>query len=99
MDQQSALALIDPAVWCFARRLRDDLGAERVLLFGSYARGTATSESDYDFIIVSSHFGSVDFFERTYGLHELFYDAGGYAPLDFICLTPEEFDAAKGRAT
>jgi len=75
------------------------LSAERVLLFGSRARGTADARSDYDFIIVSSHFGLVDFFERTYGLHELFYDSGGYAPLDFVCLTPEEFDAAKGRAT
>ena len=37
----------------FAERLRRDLGAERVLLFGSYARGTPHEDGDYDLIIVS----------------------------------------------
>ena len=32
-------------------------------------------------------------------LHDLFYEVGGNAPLDLICLTPEEFESAKGRVT
>jgi predicted nucleotidyltransferase len=35
-----------------ARRLRDDLDLELVLLFGSRARGTATRKSDMDLLVV-----------------------------------------------
>ncbi len=83
----------------FARRLRDELGAARVLLFGSFARGTAYHDSDYDLIIVSDHFSSIPPLERQDGLRQIFYDSGGYAPMDMICLTPEEFEAAKHRAS
>ena len=33
------------------------------------------------------------------GLRDLFYEVGGNAPLDLICLTPEEFERAKTSAT
>jgi predicted nucleotidyltransferase len=99
MDRQSVIDSLDPVVWRFARRLREEIDAERVLLFGSYARGTAYRDSDYDFIIVSPRYRTIHPMERTFGLHEIFYRVGGYAPLDFICLTPEEFEAAKGRIT
>jgi predicted nucleotidyltransferase len=36
----------------FAGRLRTDLRAERVILFGSRARGTERPERDHDFIVV-----------------------------------------------
>jgi uncharacterized protein len=34
------------------RRLRSTLPAERIYLFGSRARGEATDESDFDFLVV-----------------------------------------------
>lgn len=34
------------------RRLRGSLPAERIYLFGSRARGEATEESDFDFLVV-----------------------------------------------
>lgn len=97
MDRHRTLRTIDPAIARFAERLRDELGAERVLLFGSYARGTAYRDSDYDLIIVADHFKSVHRLERTRGLHNLFYEVGGHAPLDLICVTPEEFEQARQR--
>ena len=36
---------------------------------------------------------------RSSGPRWLFYAEGGHAPMDVICVTPEEFEAAKGRAT
>lgn len=76
-----------------------DFGVEHVYLFGSQATGRAAPDSDYDFLIVGSHFGKMPRLRRHVGLHERFYDVGGDAPLDLICLTPEEFEAAKGRAS
>ena len=35
-----------------ARRLVDELGAERVILFGSYAWGAPTEDSDVDLLVV-----------------------------------------------
>jgi predicted nucleotidyltransferase len=97
LDSERVLTSIDPALARFAERLRDELGAERVLLFGSHARGTAYWDSDYDLIIVAEHFGSLPRLERSIGLHEIFYEAGGNAPLDLICLTPDEFERARQR--
>ena len=34
------------------RRLRESFPAERIYLFGSRARGDATADSDYDFLVV-----------------------------------------------
>ena len=95
MGRQRTVASFDSALRRFAERLRGDLGAERVLLFGSHACGTAGPDSDYDIIIVADHFGSIPRLKRAIGLRDLFYGVGGNAPLDLICLTPAEFDRAR----
>jgi len=88
----------DLAVRAFARRLQAD-GTEHVLLFGSHATGPAAEDSDYDLLIVSPKFEGVPNLRRHVGMHDLFYEVGGNAPLDLICLTPDEFEIAKGRIT
>lgn len=42
----------------FAKRLRERLGdrIERVILFGSRARGEAEEDSDFDFLVLVDHF-------------------------------------------
>jgi uncharacterized protein len=37
----------------FGRRIGQEFGAEKVILFGSYAQGTATRDSDVDLLIVA----------------------------------------------
>lgn len=83
----------------FADRLHERIGAEQVLLFGSHARGHAKPDSDYDIIIVARHFEGIRRRERDRDLRDLFYEVGGHAPLDLICLTPEEFDEARHHIT
>ena len=83
----------------FAECLRNRLGAERVLLFGSRARGTAERDSDYDFIVVARYFDDIHILDRGRGLRDIFYEVGGYAPMDLICLTPDEFEEARHRIT
>jgi predicted nucleotidyltransferase len=79
----------------FAEALRAEIGAQRVLVFGSRARGTAAPDSDYDFIVVAESFAGVPRLQREFGLHDLFYKSVGRAPLDFICLTPAELEQAR----
>jgi predicted nucleotidyltransferase len=83
----------------FAESLRREVGARHVLLFGSHATGRAAPDSDYDLIIVADAFASIPRSRRGIGLRDLFYDVGGNAPMDLICLTPDEFESAKLRAT
>jgi predicted nucleotidyltransferase len=45
----------------FGRRIGQEFGAERVILFGSYAQGTASSDSDVDLLVVAPFEGrSID---------------------------------------
>jgi predicted nucleotidyltransferase len=99
VDTATALSSNDQAARRFANRLHKDLSVERVYLFGSQATGRAGPDSDYDFLIVGKHFESIPRLQRHFGLHELYWEVGGDAPLDLICLTPEEFEIARGRIT
>ena len=36
----------------FGRRIGEEFGAERVILFGSYARGNANPDSDVDLLVI-----------------------------------------------
>lgn len=97
MARRTAPLITDPALTRFAERLRQQIAAEHVLLFGSRARGDAHAESDFDLIVVSPAFAAVEPPRRAVGLRQLWYDAGGDAPLDLICLTPQEFADAQRR--
>ncbi len=45
----------------FGRRVGEEFGAERVILFGSYARGNANPDSDVDILVIGPFEGrSVD---------------------------------------
>jgi len=45
----------------FGRRIGREFGAEKVVLFGSYARGTVTEDSDVDLLVIGPFEGrSVD---------------------------------------
>lgn len=81
-------------------RLKRALGAEipieRVLLFGSRARGDARPNSDVDLILVSSAFRGKSLVRRTYPVRKA-WDLD--VPVDFVCYTPEEFEEMSHRAT
>jgi predicted nucleotidyltransferase len=57
LDRLSQLNLDDRdrrAIRAATRLLRDRFPVERIVLFGSKARGTATTESDIDLLVLSS---------------------------------------------
>jgi hypothetical protein len=48
---------------------------------------------------VSDQFQGVKPLHRGRGLRTLFYEVGGFAPMDLFCLTPQEFENAKNDIT
>ena len=82
-------AAISPALSSFVRRLRRRYRVERIILFGSRARGDALRDSDTDVVIVSPNFQTMDFTTRVAAVLDLWK---GRTDLEPLCLTPEEFD-------
>ena len=68
----------------FGRQVGEEFGAEKVILFGSHLRGTASQDSDVDLLIVTSFKGrSVDkSVEIRLKLRPTF-------PVDLLVRTPE----------
>jgi len=72
----------------FVQKLKKRFDIEKIILFGSRARGEALNDSDYDFIIVSRDFKGIFFTERVGMLYDL-WELG--TPLEALCYTPQEF--------
>ena len=71
-----------------ADRLRDRYGAERVLVYGSIARGESTVHSDIDLLVVAPT--KERFYERMGSVLAIVRDISHGLPLAPIVLTPEE---------
>ena len=78
----------------FLEKLGKDINIEKVILFGSRARGDFNSQSDIDLIIVSDGFENMSFFERVKKVS--YYWEIDY-PVDFICYSPKEFNKLKNQ--
>ncbi len=69
----------------FGRRVGEEFGAEKVILFGSYARGNATPDSDVDILVIGPFQGrSVD---RSVEIRMRLRP--GF-PMDLLVRTPEK---------
>ena len=71
-----------------SERLKKEYHAEKVILFGSYARGEATKDSDVDILVIAPT--SERFFERMAKVLELVRDLYDGLALSPIVLKPEE---------
>ena len=74
------------------RKFKKKIKVEKIILFGSYARGNPTEHSDIDLLLVGKRFRGKDFHERFKGLW-LKWNLG--LPVDFLPFTPEEFNKLK----
>ncbi len=76
----------------FLNNLRSAYAPEKIILFGSRARGDNLKQSDYDLMVVSRKFENIHFLERISKLLELWtYDVD----VDILPYTPEEFEDKK----
>lgn len=77
-------------------RVASGFPIERVVLFGSRARGDARLLSDVDLLVVSPAFRGKSLGERAGPLY-VAWDLD--LPVDFLCYTPEEFERERGRVS
>jgi len=76
-----------------ADRLRERYKAREVILFGSYARGEETPDSDIDILVISE--SKERYFERQATVRRIIRDLKKKIPVAPIVLTPDELAERK----
>lgn len=71
-------------------RLKKEYHAEKVILFGSYATGEYTEDSDVDILVVAMT--KERFFQRMASVRRLIREVRDGLPVAPIVLTPEEIE-------
>ncbi|MBC8182411.1 nucleotidyltransferase domain-containing protein [candidate division KSB1 bacterium] len=76
-----------------AKKIEISLSPEKIILFGSYATGNATFDSDVDLLIILNT--KLRGAERIRLISKLIYPR--LLPLDIVVKTPEEIEKSKNR--
>lgn len=76
----------------FKKKLARHIGIQKMVLFGSAARGQAGKDSDLDLIFVSAKFKGMSPLKRAYAVSK-YWDLD--YPKDFLCYTQKEFKSMK----
>lgn len=63
-----------------------------MILFGSYADGTAREDSDIDVVVISSDFADKSYWDRIDLLSDAIYQV--FAPIEASAFTPEEWSTS-----
>jgi predicted nucleotidyltransferase len=71
---------------------------DKLILFGSRARGKHKAHSDYDFIVISKKFEGIDWNKRQSMLYPLWDFESLETGADFLCYTPSEFENKRKKA-
>ena len=80
----------------FKFRLSKRLPIDKIIFFGSSAKGKEHEYSDIDLIIISPKFRGIEFRYRSLGFYKYWNLS---KPFDFLCYTPEEFNKLKKQIT
>lgn len=72
---------------------KENISIERVILYGSYASGTARPDSDIDLVVISRDFDAIPVIDRLQLLSRLTLRVG--APLEVLGYSPKEIRASK----
>lgn len=73
-----------------AKRLKEQYGAKEIILYGSYAKGEETADSDIDILVISET--KERFYERQATVKRLIRDLKKKMAVSPIVLTPSEVE-------
>ena len=83
-------------LYAIAERIKSAYHAERVILYGSYARGEATRDSDVDVLVIAPT--QERFLQRMATVRGAIRDLRKGLPVSPIVLTPAELQEREGDA-
>jgi predicted nucleotidyltransferase len=87
VDKNSILGIIS----CFRKALESrGVKIDRIILYGSWAKGTQREDSDIDLVVISEDFKEKDFWQRINLLSDAIYEV--FAPIEARAFTPEEWE-------
>jgi len=78
----------------FIKKLKKTMSIEKFILFGSRAKGTFNSRSDFDVMIVSDDFKDILWYKRPVNMQLKWKED---YPLEILAYTPEEFEKKKNQ--
>lgn len=90
-ERGTASISVQDSIHEMVRRIAAQFHPDKIILFGSHARGQASPDSDVDLLIVMSVEGS----KRRKATEIDGALADRRIPLDLIVVTPEEFERAR----
>ena len=70
---------------------QNNIHVDKLILFGSWAKGTQREGSDIDVVVVSDNFNNKDYWTRIKILSEAIYQV--FAPIQAIAMTPQEWES------
>ncbi len=77
--------------------VKQGIETERIILFGSQARGAAGDYSDIDVVVISSDFKDFNFMQRCELLGRAIAEI--MEPIEPLAYTPEEFDMQRQKVS
>lgn len=92
MDKRKTYKTIKEVATEFAKELQKKIKVERIILFGSFAKGKAKKDSDLDLLIISRSFEKMNPWQR---IDVLAKARKNYEfPMDYFGITPKEYEKA-----
>ena len=68
-----------------------NIHVDRLILFGSWAKGTQREGSDIDVVVISNDFKDKDYWARINILSDAIYQI--FAPIEAVAMTPQEWES------
>jgi predicted nucleotidyltransferase len=95
MTTESRVRIAEVIDYLNGRLRARGLHVEKLVLFGSHARGRADEESDIDLAVVSGDFRNQDIFARVELTREAEMETvlKFIVPMDLVLMTPEEYES------
>ncbi len=87
MDKGSVLNIIDRFKNILERK---KVRVNKIILFGSYARGNYNEDSDIDLVIISDDFETMNYWERIDFLTDAIYEI--FEPIEALSYTQSEWE-------
>lgn len=89
---------IEKVIISFRKALaKQGIKADKIILFGSQAQGTAGENSDIDLVVISSNFKGLNFIQRCELLGRAIAEI--MEPIEPLAYTHEEFNEQKQKAS